>query len=104
MRGGRRRTSGQGRPKGVPNKITSDLRAMILGALFDVGGQAYLAEQAQKNPSAFMSLLSKILPSVANVNLTNEPTTEELIAIILSDPQLAAIIGARVETADERLH
>ena len=59
-RGGAR--PGAGRKSGVPNKITSDVKAMILGALSDVGGQAYLARQAEENPNAFMTLVGKILP------------------------------------------
>ena len=51
-----------GRQKGTPNKITVELRDMILGALNDAGGQAYLVEQAQKTPSAFLSLVAKVLP------------------------------------------
>ena len=31
---------GPGRPKGMPNKITGDLREMIRGALDEAGGQA----------------------------------------------------------------
>ncbi len=42
--------------------------------------------------------------TTANVNLTNEPTTEQLIQIILGDPELAAIIGARMEPADKAVH
>src|SRR5260221_6415035 len=42
--------------------------------------------------------------TTANVNLTNEPTTEQLIQIILGDPELAAIIGARMEPADKARH
>jgi len=34
---------------------------MILGALDDAGGQQYLVEQAHKNPTAFLTLLGKIL-------------------------------------------
>ena len=30
--------------------------------LDDVGGQQYLAEQAAKNPTAFMTLLGRVLP------------------------------------------
>lgn len=51
-----------GRKKGTPNKLTRDLKEMILGALNDAGGQKYLAIQAKKNPAAFMQLLGKILP------------------------------------------
>ena len=54
--------AGKGRKKGVPNKINSDLRAMIHGALEEAGGQTYLATQAKENPAAFLSLLGKTLP------------------------------------------
>jgi hypothetical protein len=55
-------TSGQGRRKGVPNKLNADLKAMILGALDDAGGREYLAARAIDTPVAFMSLLGKVLP------------------------------------------
>jgi hypothetical protein len=55
--------AGKGRPVGVPNKITKDLKDMILGALSDVGGQKYLAAQAEKNPGAFLTLVGKVLPT-----------------------------------------
>lgn len=51
-----------GRKKGTPNKTTAALKELILGALGDVGGQAYLAAQATENPSAFLSLVGKVLP------------------------------------------
>jgi hypothetical protein len=56
------RTSGQGRPKGVPNKLNASLREMILGALSDAGGRDYLVRQAETNPGAFLALLGRILP------------------------------------------
>jgi hypothetical protein len=55
-------TSGQGRPRGVPNKLTSDVKAMILAALDKAGGVDYLARQAEENPGPFLALLSKMLP------------------------------------------
>jgi hypothetical protein len=51
-----------GSRKGKPNKTTAAIKEMIEGALQDVGGQAYLAKQAEENPSAFMGLVGKILP------------------------------------------
>jgi len=51
-----------GSRKGIPNKVTSDLRAMIIGALDDAGGRAYLAEKAIECPGPFLSLLGKVLP------------------------------------------
>ena len=35
---------------------------MILQALANVGGTAYLEQQAAKNPTAFLTLVGKVLP------------------------------------------
>jgi|SRR6185437_2294013 len=51
-----------GRVKGTPNRLTADLKDMILGALDKVGGLEYLAQQAVDNPGAFMTLVGKVLP------------------------------------------
>lgn len=51
-----------GRQPGSPNKLTGDLKAMILGALDGAGGAAYLERQAEANPAAFMTLVGKVLP------------------------------------------
>lgn len=51
-----------GRAKGVPNKVTKELKDMILGALDDAGGQEYLLAQATANPTAFLTLVGKVLP------------------------------------------
>jgi len=52
-----------GRGKGTPNKLSADLKSMILGALDDAGGQEYLAAQAIASPAAFLTLIGKILPT-----------------------------------------
>jgi hypothetical protein len=52
-----------GRKKGTPNKITRDLRDMILGAVANAGGCDYLTDQAKTNPRAFLTLLGKLLPT-----------------------------------------
>lgn len=54
---------GPGRPKGSANKVTSDVRKMVLAALDGVGGQKYLEDQAVKNPVAFLSLLGRLIPT-----------------------------------------
>jgi hypothetical protein len=46
----------------VPNKLNASLREMILSALSDAGGAAYLARQAEASPAAFLALLGRILP------------------------------------------
>ena len=51
-----------GRKAGTPNKVTKALKDMILGALDDAGGQEYLVKQADENPTAFLTLVGKVLP------------------------------------------
>lgn len=63
--------AGKGRKVGTPNRIGSEVKDMILGALQAAGGEAYLAQQATLNPVAFMTLLSKILPR-DNVSVTGD--------------------------------
>lgn len=51
-----------GRKRGTPNKITSDIKEMIIGALKAKGGQQYLERAAEKNMRAFLALVGKVLP------------------------------------------
>jgi hypothetical protein len=59
---------GAGRPKGSPNKITTELRDMVLNALARAGGESYLVSQAEAEPAAFLTLVGKCLPK--DINLT----------------------------------
>lgn len=59
-RGGKRPNAG--RKAGVPNKVNTELKQMILNALDKAGGEDYLTEQATTNPTAFMTLIGKVLP------------------------------------------
>jgi hypothetical protein len=74
-----------GRKKGTPNKFNATLKDMILNALNDVGGQAYLVKQATVNPAAYMSLLGKVLPmQIAGTDADGNPS-EILIRVIKPD-------------------
>jgi hypothetical protein len=60
-----------GRPKGVRNKLTN-LRDAVLEAFDTVGGPQYLvrlAEGTQSDRAAFVSLVSKVLPSQINASV-----------------------------------
>jgi hypothetical protein len=61
---------GPGRPKGVPNKITTEVKQMVLNALESAGGEDYLLKQAKVNPNAFLTLLGKIIPSELHAKLS----------------------------------
>lgn len=51
-----------GRTAGTPNKVTKELKDMVLTALDRAGGINYLQEQAEANPNAFLTLVGKVLP------------------------------------------
>ncbi len=85
MRGGKR--PGAGRPKGAPNKLSSDVKGMVLGALNAKGGQRWLEKQMDANPVAFMTILGKVLPTT-----------------IASDPENPLEIVNRIELVAPALH
>jgi len=51
-----------GRKKGAPNKLSGQVKEMILAALDEEGGVTYLRQQARDNPTAFLTLVGKVLP------------------------------------------
>ena len=58
-----------GRKKGTPNKIPTLLKDDILEAAKRAhpdGRIGYLTQQAQENPTAFMTLLGKVLPQAGD--------------------------------------
>lgn len=57
-----RGNAGKGRIKGSQNKLTKALKDMILAALDRAGGEDYLVKQAEANPTAFLTLVGKVLP------------------------------------------
>lgn len=84
-----------GRKKGTPNKITALLKDEILQAAADAhpdGRVGYLTQQAKENPTAFLTLLGKVLPTQLSgpgggaINIRD--------ATNLSDDELAAIAAS----------
>lgn len=79
---------GPGRPKGLPNKVTRDLREMIRGALDAAGGQKYLQTQATKNPKAFLALIGRMIPQ--DVKASFDPTSSAITVRIVREASGAA--------------
>lgn len=77
-----------GRPKGIPNKMNATLKEMILGALDKAGGVEYLSRQADENPSAFLTLVGKVLPMTIAGDAANplaHKVTVEIVRSKISD-------------------
>ena len=51
-----------GRKKGTPNRVTGDLKGMILESLMQAGGVEYLKMRAIETPGPYLALVGKVLP------------------------------------------
>jgi len=71
-----------GRKKGVPNKINAAVKDMILNALHNKGGVEYLEKQADDNPTAFMTLLGKVLPTQVTGDPDNPMVSKVIFEVI----------------------
>ena len=58
---------GPGRPKGVPNKITTDVRTALHEAFEGMGGVPSLISWGKREPSEFYRIWVKILPTQVHV-------------------------------------
>jgi len=56
------KTPGSGRKPGSKNKDTETIRIAVMRSFDHIGGWEYLAEMARTQPTAYMTLLGKILP------------------------------------------
>ena len=75
-----------GREKGTPNKLSAEVRAMVLAALDRAGGEDYLLEQATTNPRAFLSLVGRILPTTLAGDPDNPVRAVARIEYVIVDP------------------
>lgn len=69
-----------GRKAGTPNKLTKAVKEMVIEALDEAhedGGVAYLKQQAKDNPTAFLSLVGKVLP----LQLQGDPNNPLMLKI-----------------------
>ncbi len=82
--GGKR--PGSGRKRGTPNRITADIKSMVIGAVNAKGGQKYFEEQAEKHPVAFLALAGKLMPTTLAGDADN-PLIPETINIRFVRPK-----------------
>ena len=76
-----------GREKGTPNKVTKQLKELILAALDGVGGQGYLERQAEENPTAFLTLIGRVLPMTVAGDADNPLKVYQKVAFVIVDPK-----------------
>ncbi len=89
---GSEKTEGSGRKKGTKNIVPGAVQKMVLAALKNKGGIAYLEKLADDEPRSFAMLLGKCLPQVVTVNsdqpmviirdMTAPPKSEEVGPVI----------------------
>jgi len=77
-----------GRKKGVPNKITTDMRAIVLEALEKLGGADWLANQAARNPKDFMAMLCKMIPKTLDKHVNGNVSLSVLSEFGPPPPEL----------------
>ena len=68
---------GPGRPKGVPNKTTTAVKAALEEAFEKMGGVAALSRWAKKNPDEFYKLWAKLLPK--DLHISGKMALEQLV-------------------------
>ena len=75
----------------MQNKLTTEVKEMILQALENAGGVEYLASKAETHPGPFLALVGKVLPlQVTGAN--GQPIM--VAAAQMTDDQLASIAAA----------
>tara|TARA_R110002051_G_C8352968_1_gene440454 strand:- start:145 stop:492 length:348 start_codon:yes stop_codon:yes gene_type:complete len=61
----------RGRKKGSANKITKDMREILMNSFHKAGGVNYLVKQSVESPVAYLGLLGKIVPSQLAVSVSH---------------------------------
>lgn len=67
---------GPGRPKGAENKITREVKEMVLEAFGKLGGVDFLVTHAPDNIPAFFSLLGRAMPKEQKVMIMKRVTID----------------------------
>ena len=103
---------GPGRPAGVPNRTTTDLREIrhaIAGAYYTCGGRELMQRLADENPQAFIKAVVSCLPREDRLELNSSQRTLTVMVSREQSPDDAlAFVRRCLEIADgepvERQH
>ena len=57
-----------GRKPGSLNKVTADMRQVVVEAFEELGGKSYLIKIGEERPELFIRLLATIMPKDINLN------------------------------------
>lgn len=87
------------RPKGSLNTKSIALKTMILNALDKVGGIDYLVKQSKDNPTAFMTLIGKLIPIDVDITKTQINVTVGLYPDEKLNEQHPAIAAQETATS-----
>ena len=79
-------TNHRGRAKGVPNRITTQVRDMVMEAIDNAGGVEYFDWAAKNEPKAFLALAGKCIPQMidAKIDIDHKFTLRDFTS--LGDP------------------
>jgi hypothetical protein len=75
-----------GRQKGVPNKLTMDVRKAIIEAFEKAGGVDYLHQLATTDPKTFCTLLGKAVPTMVAGDAENPIQLKTKVEFVVLDP------------------
>lgn len=90
-----------GRQKGTPNRVTGEVKEMVLEALSAAGGVDYLVRQSDENPTAFLTLVGKVLPLQVTGDKSNPVYTHETTTVDtsgLDTAQLRALASIKLHS------
>ena len=90
------KTSGQGRPKGVPNKLTASVKEAIEAAAQGLGGGTRLEAWAREAPENEKAFWTTIYPKLLPLQVTGKDGGPLQIAAtnLMTDEQLGAVVAA----------
>jgi hypothetical protein len=99
----RDRKPGPGTPKGMKNRVTTNLKATVEEAFDRLGGVSWLVKLAKSDPAVFCQLLSKLLPKSIELGGTLKHKHELNFRSRLEDAKLRTMEGTQSAGSSEQV-